>query len=235
MSTWPNLNPAQPPRQHKLPKVVSVTTCQQWISWFCKHLRYLEPLCDRKLIPLPKAGTFWAPGGSLSLNQLTDMNGKPMALDRKFLLHADGSNPSRLRMLDWEDNKRQVVFNPSRNNGLHLRLDQRYMKNTPNAFGIYYPGGSDWLDGNDSEGDVLLGNNGLLSEWYFADETVDSCGHKCYGIWSGRTDMIDAGAHYLPIYSYARAGYDKDWEWRTYKSGTGGPNSFFKVKFQLVE
>jgi hypothetical protein len=39
---------------------------------------------------------------------------------------------------------------------------------------------------------------------------------------------------YLPIDTLGRAGYDNDWEWRTYDYGRRPPNGFFKVKFELV-
>jgi hypothetical protein len=219
--------------------MVRVVPCQQLIENRCVcNTSDLSGLCDRKLTTLPKAETLDSTIRLLDLHELTDMNGKPMGLDRRFLLHAENSNPSRRRMVDWEDNKRQIVFNPSRNNGIYLRLDKKYLRNTPCAFGLYHPGGDAWLLGNLSgSSDVTLGKNQLSSHWYFTNESTDNYGHKCYEIWAKRSNVGVGGKFpiYMPTSGLARAGYDKKWEWATYGRGIGAPEGFFKVKFQLIE
>jgi hypothetical protein len=170
------------------------------------------------------------------LNELTDVNGRPMALDRMFTLEAEGSNEVNVRVVGLGSNKRQIIFKD--HDIMYLTLDKRFMKNTHKAFGINGPGTDDWLLGNlAASNDVTLGKNQLSSQWFFANESTDSCGEKCYEIWSKRTDIVGGGdvPIFLPVDSLARAGYDKDHEWRTYSGGVGAPNGFFKVKFQLVE
>lgn len=160
-------------------------------------------------------------------------------MNKRFLLHEAVKNKGSeniFRALDWEDNKRQIVFNPSRSDGLYLTLDNRFHSNSRGHYGIYYPGGSDWLLGNrQSSSDVTLGKNQLSSDWMFANEGRDLIGDKCWEIWTVRNDASQVGDLWMPSSSIARAGYDDKWEWRTYGGSIGSSNGFFRVKFEMIE
>lgn len=172
----------------------------------------------------------------LTLDELTDINGQPMQLNKRFLLLSETSGPGNFRALDWESNKRQIVFNPSRNGGLYLELDNRFFPNSPGSFGIYYTAGGEWLLGNRQDSsDVVLGHNQLSSHWFFANAGKDSHGHSSYEIWTMRYGADQVGDLWLPSSDVGRAGYDGDYEWRTYTDGRTPAGGWFRVKFQLIE
>lgn len=154
------------------------------------------------------------------------MEGKPMSLDKSFYLYEAGSDPNRVRKLGWVSNTRQIGFDTPRQTSVHMTLNKKFMRNMPKAFGLYHSKDDKRLLGNrmDSD-DVVFGKNQLSSEWYLNNESTDSCGHKCYEMWSARTDIGGGGKIpiFLPNSSTARAGYDKDWELRTYQKRTQWP------------
>lgn len=172
-----------------------------------------------------------------TIAEMRDMNNRPVVLDKKyFFREADRQD---FRALDWENNKRQIVFNPSRNNGLYLKFDKRFNSNASATHGVRYPGNGEgyWLLGMLSgTSDVSLGKNQLSSQWMFEADGTDRFGEPCYAVWTRTAGASESGGIWFPENGISRAGYDGDWEWRSYTPGyRGPPNGYFRVKFQRID
>lgn len=178
----------------------------------------------------------------VAFSDLRDMTGRPVVWKKRYYIKAANTADSN-RKLDHQNNKKKVVFNPKWHNGLHLHFDNTMLdKGKPSSivFGIRYPGGtdwrgSDWLAGDKSNNDVILGKNQLSSMWMFESAGIDSQGHQHYRIFTAIHGIEDVGGFLKPTHTIAQAGYDKDWEWRTYEEGYTAKNGFFTVKFERFD
>lgn len=80
-------------------------------------------------------------------------------------------------MIDYEDNnKRKVVFNSKWHNVVHLVFIQHLT--TPTGYCIQYPGGNDWFDGCNTNGDVKVANDYLQFRWDFRNPHTDDYGKR---------------------------------------------------------
>ncbi|KAH8202518.1 hypothetical protein TruAng_003326 [Truncatella angustata] len=173
-----------------------------------------------------------------NLQELRDTRNLPMMQEKRFLLcEADTTD---IRALDRKGNKRQVAFNLSRSDGLHLVLNDKFWGNAVGVFGMRHPGQDQgqghWLLGMlEGTNDIILGKTQVSSAWGFVASGNDKYGHPCYEIWSLRSDADGSGGIWFPENWISRAGYDDNNEWKTYDFGRGAPRGFFRVKFEMVE
>jgi hypothetical protein len=168
------------------------------------------------------------------MSQLKDIHGRPMVYGKKYLFRE--ANHSVDRMTDFEDNNlRRVVNNAKWHDGIHMVLHKRYRQDD-HIFYIEYPGRGKWLGGTNADGnDVSLHNNKPQSIWMFQDQGRDSHGFPCYAVWAEQWGAIDYGnGFWMPEYSIARAGYERDYEWRVYKSNDRPPYGHFNIMFERV-
>lgn len=78
-------------------------------------------------------------------------------------------------------------------------------------------------------------SSGIL---HFEHKGNDKSGHPCYHLWADQWGAHAAGIFVdLPVFELVRAGYDRDWEYRTYigSSKSRAPEGYFKIKFRRVD
>ena len=177
-----------------------------------------------------------------TLSELRDTNNRPVVEDKRYFIVAIGEEAHGFRAVDYEDdNKKRIVFNTKWHGGLHLKL-KRTGHGSNSIFHIQYPGGAnffgdDYLTRMDmDDNDVILSKNHLAFQWMFEGKGFkDKFGHPYYGIWTetGALSGLPGGVT-VPTYSIARAGYDKDYKWRSYWQ-EAPPHGFFAVKLQRVD
>lgn len=118
---------------------------------------------------------------------------------------------------------RKIVNNPKGHDGLYMKIRKTYC-DTHARFYVESPWKENYLLGIMYLGnDVTLNNNSQMSVWMFDSKGLDQHGHPCYVIWAENWGLSDNGDIFMPEFSVARAGYDKDWEWRTYTRELGAP------------
>ena len=174
----------------------------------------------------------------VSLSQMRDMQDRPMEFNKRYIWRVADSTPNR--MTDYEDNNlRRVVNNGKWHDGIYLKFSKQYShRDLP--LRVQYPGRDKWLDGTRVEGnDVVLSANGPTSNWMFEDKGLDRDGHHRYAVWAETWSAWESGwgqgSSWWLDSDIARAGYDKDWEWRTYPHNGTPPNGHFEIKFLRVD
>ena len=177
----------------------------------------------------------------LPLGKLVDMKGNPMIIEQRYIFHeADSARGSSYyRELDYEDNKKCVVFNPKWHDGLWLMFRKPFWDNQGPVYSIRYPKGDNfwgkcWLQGNGGRnGDVQLGASMPDSVWLSSDAGVDKYGHKVYWMWSIIHNAEQVGDVWIPSTWVDLCAFDDDWELRMY-GPSGGWTGLLKVKFEFV-
>jgi hypothetical protein len=170
-----------------------------------------------------------------TLEELRDTNNQPVVAKKRYSFRE--ADHDRSRMLDYENgNKRKIVNNAKWHDGLHMKIWKRY-SHTHSLFMFEYPGGSDWLTGIVyNKDDVKLVGGNSTSAWMLEPKGNDKEGHPCYAVWTQKWGATEYKyGFWMPEYAIARAGYDNDYEWRTYNGGTGAPQGFFNIKLERVD